>query len=135
VRGDNAAELVVKETTLPVFSTVVYSAKGDGLPRIHQEEQAMQNRFAEVCLSLIVLLLLAIACQPILQPQAVKAADPVQYMITPIPAVCGSGQAWNMRACQQWYNSQGMSGWHYVLSWTTLDFRGQPTGAVILFTK
>ncbi len=81
----------------------------------------MQTRFGNVCLSLIVLLLLVIACRPLYQPyianrpipqhETAKAAGPVQYKVVALP----NGAFHYPSECENLLNDQGKEGWHLVL--------------------
>jgi hypothetical protein len=76
----------------------------------------MQSRFMKICLSLIVLLLLVVACRPALQPNPTQVARPVEYKIVDWRGSCGGGPSWNKTACEQFLNALGKEGWHYQVS-------------------
>lgn len=78
----------------------------------------MQSRFTNLCLSLIVLLLLAIACQPLFEPKTTHAAGSVQYKVAEIKIreemKGGLSEYRGDKAIENDLNELGRDGWTLV---------------------
>jgi hypothetical protein len=89
----------------------------------------MQSRFGRICLSLIVLLLLVIACRPLFEPETAKAAGPVQYKVVAVP----DRALYTPSEFENLINNQGKEGWHLVL--VEPSGSGPSLAALAVFSK